>query len=173
MQPVSIHVWSSLPERTPTYALVEGVDLVLVRDADAVSVFYGRCLHRGALLADGYVDGQNLICPLHNWDYRIDSGVSEYNNQEAFAKFSAWVEEDQVWVDGDEIRAWAQQHPQPYRARPILVSMPICRVRRKNRTPPMSKSWPNRVHKVWVRTVLWQRWASLVRPCLIGMTFKS
>ncbi len=114
MQPISIHVWSELENRTPTYALVGEVDLVLIRDGDAVSVLYGRCLHRGGLLADGYVRGDNLICPLHNWDYRIDSGVSEYNNQEALQKFTAWVEDDQVWVDRDEIDAWAAQHPQPY-----------------------------------------------------------
>ena len=46
------------------------------------SVLYGRCLHRGALLSDGRVDGDNLICGLHGWDYRIDTGVSEYNNDE-------------------------------------------------------------------------------------------
>ena len=31
----------------------EGVDLVIVRRGDEHSVLYGRCLHRGALLADG------------------------------------------------------------------------------------------------------------------------
>ena len=31
--------------------------------------------HRGALLADGYVDGRNLICGVHGWDYRYDTGV--------------------------------------------------------------------------------------------------
>jgi glutamate synthase domain-containing protein 2 len=114
MTPLAIHSWSALADRTPTYALVAGVDLVLIRDGEAVSVLYGRCLHRGALLADGHVEGRNLICPLHNWDYRIESGVSEYNNEEALTKFTAWVEADQVWVDAAEIAAWAQQHPQPY-----------------------------------------------------------
>ena len=53
--------WSQLEDRTPAYALVADVDLVVVRYDDDVSVFYGRCLHRGALLSDGHVDGQNLI----------------------------------------------------------------------------------------------------------------
>ena len=106
--------WSALEERKPAYALVSGVDLVVIRWDDAVSVFYGRCLHRGALLADGHVDGANLICPVHNWDYRVDSGVSEYNNEERLPKFTAWVEGDQVLVDADEIAAWAKAHPQPY-----------------------------------------------------------
>ena len=51
-----------LADRQPAHALVEGVDLVVVRFDDAVSVLYGRCLHRGALMADGRVEGDNLIC---------------------------------------------------------------------------------------------------------------
>jgi len=106
--------WSRLEDRQPAYALVADVDLVVVRHDDAVSVFYGRCLHRGALLSDGHVDGQNLICGVHNWDYRLDTGVSEYNNAEALQKFEAWIDKDSVFVDEAEVEAWAQEHPQPY-----------------------------------------------------------
>ena len=85
-----------------------------MRYDDAVSVLYGRCLHRGALLADGFVRGDDLICGVHDWDYRLDSGVSAYSNDEALNKFNAWIEDGHVWVDADEIRAWAEAHPQPY-----------------------------------------------------------
>ena len=90
------------------------MDLVVVRVDDAVSVLYGRCAHRGALMADGYVDGDNLVCGVHYWDYRLDSGVSEYRNSETLAKFTGWVEHGHVLVDEDEISAWATKHPQPY-----------------------------------------------------------
>ncbi len=105
---------STLEDRTPAYALVADVDLVVVRMDDEVSVLYGRCLHRGALMADGFVDGHNLICGLHGWDYRVDTGVSEYNNAEALHKFTAWVEGDDVYVDRAEVAAWAVDHPQPF-----------------------------------------------------------
>ncbi|MEZ5451396.1 MAG: hypothetical protein R3E93_01065 [Thiothrix sp.] len=35
-------------------------------------------------MADGYIDGDNLICSLHGWDYRYKGGVSEYNNKRVF-----------------------------------------------------------------------------------------
>jgi glutamate synthase domain-containing protein 2 len=105
---------SELQDRKPHYALVADVDLVVVRFDDDISVFYGRCLHRGALMSDGYVSGNNLICGLHYWDYRLDSGVSEYNNSEALPKFTSWVEGDDVLVDADEVAAWAQENPQPF-----------------------------------------------------------
>ena len=82
MTPQPVASWDTLADRTPAYALVHEVDLVVVRWDDDVSVFYGRCLHRGALMSDGFVRGRNLICGVHDWDYRLDSGVSEYAKEE-------------------------------------------------------------------------------------------
>jgi glutamate synthase domain-containing protein 2/nitrite reductase/ring-hydroxylating ferredoxin subunit len=113
---VSVATWSELEDRQPAYALVGEVDLVVVRHDADVSVLYGRCHHRGALLADGHVDGDNLICGVHYWDYRLDTGVSEYENSEALQRFPAWVdhEADTVFVDGAAVAEWAEEHPQPY-----------------------------------------------------------
>ncbi len=111
---VTVAKWAELKDRQPAYALVADVDLVIIRYDEEVSVLYGRCLHRGALLADGHVDGQNLICGLHNWDYRFDSGVSEYANNEVLQKFSAVIKSGNVLVDENEIKAWAKDHPQPF-----------------------------------------------------------
>ncbi|MDH3363097.1 MAG: glutamate synthase-related protein [Gammaproteobacteria bacterium] len=115
MKKIAIKKWDDLEDRVPDYALVADVDLVIVRYDDSVSVLYGRCAHRGALMSDGHVDGDNLICGVHGWDYRLATGVSEYNNSETLPKFNAWVEDGQVLVDEDEIAAWAKQNPQPYK----------------------------------------------------------
>ena len=115
MKKVAIAKINELEDRQPAYALVGTVDLVVVKFDKEVSVFYGRCLHRGALMADGHVDDQdNLICGVHNWDYRLDTGVSEYNNEEALPKFTSWVKGRDVFVDQDEIDAWAKKNPQPF-----------------------------------------------------------
>jgi glutamate synthase domain-containing protein 2/nitrite reductase/ring-hydroxylating ferredoxin subunit len=112
--PVQVATWAELEDRKPAYALVHEVDLVVVRFDDEVRVLYGRCLHRGALMADGHVEGANLICGVHGWDYRLDTGVSEYDNHEVLHRFGAWVRDDGVYVDGDEVAAWQLDHPQPY-----------------------------------------------------------
>ncbi len=103
-----------LEDRSPVHALIANVDLVVIRYDDQVSVLYGRCAHRGALMADGHIDGDNIICGLHGWDYRFDTGVSEYNNAETLPRFKSWIEDGGVFVDEGEIRAWAKEHPQPY-----------------------------------------------------------
>ena len=115
MKKLNIADWNKLEERQPTHALVSNVDLVIIRYGESVSVLYGRCAHRGALMADGYITGDNIICGLHGWDYRFDTGVSEYNNSETLPKFTAWIEQGKVCVDEDEILDWERAHPQPYR----------------------------------------------------------
>jgi glutamate synthase domain-containing protein 2 len=114
MKKLAIKALRDLEDRVPAHALVADVDLVVTRYDDNISVLYGRCAHRGALMSDGYVDGKNIICGVHGWDYRLDTGVSEYNNSETLPGFRSWVEDGQVFVDEDEIAAWSRAHPQPY-----------------------------------------------------------
>ncbi|WP_299674196.1 glutamate synthase-related protein [uncultured Dokdonia sp.] len=113
-KPISIAKVSQLKNKEPEHALVNGLDLVIVKFDDDISVLYGRCLHRGALMSDGHVDGHNLICGVHGWDYRVDSGVSEYNNKEVLHKFSTKIDGDDLLVDEFEIDAYLVNHPQPF-----------------------------------------------------------
>jgi glutamate synthase domain-containing protein 2 len=62
-------------------------------------------------MADGHIDGHNIICGVHNWDYRLDTGISEYNNAEALHSFEAVIDQGQVWIDEAEIAAYEKDHP--------------------------------------------------------------
>jgi glutamate synthase domain-containing protein 2 len=116
MNKVKVADWDDLEPLSPAYALVADVDLVVIRwqDEEQASVLYGRCLHRGALLSDGHIEGKNLICGLHGWDYCYKTGVSSYNTEEKQHRFRSWVEDGGVWVDEGEVAAWEEQNPQPY-----------------------------------------------------------
>lgn len=114
MNKIKIAKFDELKDRTPAGAVVANVDLFIVRYDENVSVLYGRCLHRCALLEDGFVDGETLFCGVHKWDFRIDTGISAYDNSEALEKFSFWIEKGHVWEDEDEVAAWEQENPQPY-----------------------------------------------------------
>jgi glutamate synthase domain-containing protein 2 len=116
MKKVRVATLDELDPSKPGHALVANVDLVIVRwpDEDEVSVLYGRCLHRGALLSDGEVRGEDLICGVHGWDYRFRTGVSAYTNVDVLNRFSHWIEDGDVFVDEDEVREWERSHPQPF-----------------------------------------------------------
>ncbi len=113
-KPTVIAKISELKNKEPEHAVVNGLDLVILDFDGDISVLYGRCLHRGALMADGHIEGHNLICGVHGWDYRVDSGVSEYNNKEFLHKFSTKIEGDDLFVDAFEIDAYLENHPQPF-----------------------------------------------------------
>ncbi len=114
MKKVVIAQFDQIEDRNPAAARVSNVDLVVIRYDNKISVLYGRCAHRGALMSDGFVSGDNLICGLHGWDYRMDTGISEYNNSEYLDKFLCGIDGNDVWVDEEEILAWEAKHPQPY-----------------------------------------------------------
>ncbi len=119
-QLVSIATLSDLKNKEPQHALVSGLDLVIVKFDNEISVLYGRCLHRGALMADGHIEGNNLICGVHGWDYRVDTGVSEYNNAEALHKFATQIKNGELFVDKVEIDQYLKKHPQPFNRKDYL-----------------------------------------------------
>ena len=114
MTPIEIAAWPQIQDRMPYGATALGVELVVVRADDTVSVLYGRCQHRGALMADGRIEGHNIVCGVHGWDFRYDTGVSAYDHNERLERFTAWVDDDRLFVDGDELAVWLAQHPQPW-----------------------------------------------------------
>ena len=113
-KPLKLIEFEAVQDKTPTYARALKTDLVIVRDDQEISVMYGRCLHRGALLADGHIDGKNLICGLHNWDYRYDTGVSEYNNKEVLYKFNSVVQGEHIYIDEEEVERFEHDNPSPF-----------------------------------------------------------
>lgn len=114
MKEIKLCLFTDLKEKEPVAKQVNGLDLVVIRYGEKVSVLYGRCLHRGALMADGFVNGDNIVCGVHNWDYRIDTGVSEYDNKEALHKFHTNIKDGDVYIDEDEINKYLAEHPQPF-----------------------------------------------------------
>jgi glutamate synthase domain-containing protein 2 len=116
MKRIRIADWNDLEPLSPAYALVANVDLVVIRwqHEERASVLYGRCLHRGALMSDGSIEGKDLICGVHQWDYSYETGVSSYNPEEKLHSFQSWIEDGAIWVNEEEIAAWEKENPQPY-----------------------------------------------------------
>lgn len=107
---VAVAAWAELEDRKPFAAHADGVDLVVVRFDDRHSVLSGRCRHRGALMADAVVRGDDLVCGLHSWDYRIDTGVSTYNPEEHLHRFRSDVVDGRVMVSSAELAAYRTRH---------------------------------------------------------------
>ncbi|MGH6837529.1 MAG: cytochrome P450 [Methylocella sp.] len=59
----------------------DGLDIVAVRTPSGLRAFEGRCPHQGALLGEGELDGDKLVCRNHRWRFSVDSGQREGGTQ--------------------------------------------------------------------------------------------
>jgi glutamate synthase domain-containing protein 2/nitrite reductase/ring-hydroxylating ferredoxin subunit len=100
-----------LEENVPWPASIDGVDVVLIRRDGDVHVFEGRCLHRGALLADGTVEGSDLVCGLHGWRFRLDTGVAAFNPAKRLHKFTSTLIDGAVHVLAEDLAQFRVTHP--------------------------------------------------------------
>ena len=116
MRATKVGSWNDIEPGGLQPARIEDVDLVVIKwpDGEGHSVLYGRCVHRGALMADGRIEGGNIVCGLHAWDYRYDTGISSYRSTDVLPRFTSWVEDGAVWVDADELAAFTAENPQPF-----------------------------------------------------------
>jgi cytochrome P450/nitrite reductase/ring-hydroxylating ferredoxin subunit len=77
----SVSAWTRLARTSELrgdgpYALsANGLDLVVVHTETGLRAYQGRCPHQGALLGEGELDGNVLVCRNHRWRFDVASGA--------------------------------------------------------------------------------------------------
>ncbi len=89
---------SELGGRGPFALSARGVDVVVVRSGDGWRAFAGRCPHQGALLGEGELEGDVLVCRNHRWRFSINSGRRE-GGPECLASCPVAERDGGVFVD--------------------------------------------------------------------------
>jgi nitrite reductase/ring-hydroxylating ferredoxin subunit len=56
------------------------------------------CLHRGGSLADGYLDGSVLTCPMHWWRYDVQTGERLGQPERRLCRYPVRTLDEQVHV---------------------------------------------------------------------------
>ncbi|OIP30970.1 MAG: hypothetical protein AUK47_23650 [Deltaproteobacteria bacterium CG2_30_63_29] len=98
-------------KRVLHHVLVDGVDLVVVRIEDELHTLYGRCPHRQALLSHALLEGSQIVCPHHGWDFNLASGASEGVPGASVHRFESRVSEGFLWLDHAALEAWRAANP--------------------------------------------------------------
>ncbi|MFQ5616202.1 MAG: glutamate synthase-related protein [Anaerolineales bacterium] len=70
---------------------VNNVDNVMVNHEGEFYTLNNRCPHRGGQLGDGHLQGSDLICPLHGWDFDVRTGISRYNHLDSVPTYPVTV----------------------------------------------------------------------------------
>ena len=92
-----------LEESKGTTVFVNERDIALYRYQGDYYALDNRCVHRDGQLGDGHMDGANVICPLHQWDYDVRTGVSRYSADEKVAIYPTRLTGGKVEIDADAV----------------------------------------------------------------------
>jgi nitrite reductase (NADH) small subunit len=67
---------ADLPAEGALIALeIAGEPVVLARRGGKLFAIDGICPHAGAMLGDGELDGDEVVCPYHGWGFHLGTGV--------------------------------------------------------------------------------------------------
>jgi nitrite reductase/ring-hydroxylating ferredoxin subunit/uncharacterized membrane protein len=66
-----------LPDGEPTCAMAGNVPVLLVRTGGEIKALHNRCTHRAGSLAEGELEGNTIVCPLHGSAFNLDDGSVE------------------------------------------------------------------------------------------------
>jgi nitrite reductase (NADH) small subunit len=77
-----------------------GADYYAICNVDGrIHALAGSCPHRGGPLGQGAVNGSNLTCPWHAWEFDCRTGANDYNPTVIVATFAVQVLGDDILID--------------------------------------------------------------------------
>lgn len=82
-----------------TTVTVQGQDLALFNIEGAYYCIDNFCPHSGGPLAEGWVEGEMVMCPWHAWQFNVKTGRMAYNEQVCVASYPCKIEGDSVLVE--------------------------------------------------------------------------
>lgn len=59
----------------------------------------GVCPHEDVSLADGHLDGEQLVCPGHGYGFDLRTGACRHDRGLVLRRYAVTVVGDEVWVD--------------------------------------------------------------------------
>jgi nitrite reductase [NAD(P)H] small subunit len=90
----------NVPVREGRSVMVAGREIAIFNLGDRFMATDNQCPHKGGPLCDGIVAGDSVVCPLHAWKVRLDSGTVERpsSNHVSIATYPTRVDRGIVWL---------------------------------------------------------------------------
>jgi nitrite reductase (NADH) small subunit len=98
---IRVAATASIPRREGRAVTLGGRELAIFNLGDRFMAIENRCPHQGGPLSDGIVTGAAVVCPLHAWRVRLDSGGVDRpgGSPVCVRTFPTRVEDDVVCVE--------------------------------------------------------------------------
>jgi nitrite reductase/ring-hydroxylating ferredoxin subunit len=104
MRMIRLYKTSELKDETMHLVRIDGKEYVVGMHNGKVFACDAHCPHRYAYLHRGYFNGNNIVCPLHGFEFDIDTGklvkIRPWHNG------NNWPEQDPEWYKCDDLRVY-------------------------------------------------------------------
>lgn len=90
------------------YDIPPGEGATVEADGQSIAIFNvdgtyyaiaDTCLHMGASLGQGWLDGNIVTCPWHGWRFNVATGASDFSDQVCIARYDVKVEGTDLYVN--------------------------------------------------------------------------
>ena len=91
-----------LKEGTMKQVSVEGMSVLVIKQAGQIFAIDNRCPHQGCGFSGGTLDGLVIICPCHEWRFDLKTGEYEDEPSIKLTKYEWKIKSGKIWVKLDE-----------------------------------------------------------------------
>ena len=78
---------------------VEGLRIAVFNDSGRFHALLGRCPHANGALGFGWIEEGEVVCPLHRWQFKLETGRCTTVRGESVHQFRCEVRGEDVWVE--------------------------------------------------------------------------
>lgn len=83
---------------------VHNIEVVVVNQNKKFNAMYNKCLHIGGSRGDGSVDDSGyLTCPLHNWQFDLETGKGPEWYEDSIPTFELDVRGDSIFINQNQL----------------------------------------------------------------------
>ncbi len=96
---IKVAARTEVPEGTGTIVEVAGRKIALFNVGGVFHAIDNTCKHRGGPLGEGELDGVNVTCPWHGWEYDVTTGANLDDPNIKVACFAVRTDGDDILVE--------------------------------------------------------------------------
>lgn len=79
--------------------MASGFPVAICRLGDEVHALWGICPHQGGPLGHGAINGENIACPWHGWEFNCLTGRNDFDPDSRVQTYPVKIEGGDILVD--------------------------------------------------------------------------
>jgi len=96
---VKVGSLAKLPPDDVAEVMVGGTTIALCHTTTGLHAIGGICPHQGGPLGHGAINGGNVVCPWHAWEFDCETGRNDFDPDTRVPTYPVRIEGDDILVD--------------------------------------------------------------------------